>query len=121
MERMNRAGQLDLLRRANAQLGDFFARCGAAVQGTEEEIQTLIQLERALRSVGVLLDAGLEESTNRVMQDEFIVYRANLVRLRSVLGTLQKSAAGTRARLFVRQKHLQAARQWSAAARASGA
>jgi len=121
MERMNRTGQLDLLRRANAHLGNFFARYSAAVQGTEEEIQTLIQIERALRSVGAMLDAGLEESKDHAMQDEVGVYRANLIRLRSVLAMMQESAAGSRARLFVRQRHLQAARQWSAATRASGA
>ena len=122
MERMNSESHLDLLRRTNALLEDFFTQSsGAAVRGTEQEIQTLLQLEYALLRVGAVLDRGLQHSEDPATQDELTRYRTNLMRLRHKLPIMQESAAGCRARLFARQNHLQAARAWCAATRTTGA
>jgi len=120
MERMNRDTCLELLRRANAHLEHFFLRfSGAPVLGTNEEVDALLQVERTLHSVGALLKGGLQETKDRETQDELASYRANLLRLRRELAIMQDSAAGCRARLFARQKHLHAAQAWCAASRAS--
>jgi len=117
---MNTTGHLDLLRRANVHLENFFARfSGAPVLGTNEEVEGLLRVERALHSVRAPLDGGLQESNDRETLDELARYRANLLRLRRELAIMQESAAGCQARLFVRQKHLHAARAWCAASRAT--
>jgi hypothetical protein len=120
MERMNTAGHLDFLRRANVHLENFFARfSGAPVLGTNEEVEALLRVERALHSVRALLDGGLKETSDHETQNELARYRANLLRLRRELAMMQDSAAGCQARLFVRQKHLHAAQAWCAASRAT--
>lgn len=118
MERMNTAGRLDLVARANARLENFFARfSGAPVLGTNEEVEALLRIERALQSVRAVLDEGLKESSDHETQEALARYRANLLRLRLELAMMQESAAGCRTRLFVRQKHLHAAQAWCAASR----
>lgn len=113
---MNIENCLDLLRRANARLENFFARfSGAPVLGTDEEVEALLQVERAMRSIGTLLGKGLEESKDAETQQELARYRAHLLRLRRELAIMQDSAAGSRARLSARQKHLHAAQAWCAA------
>jgi hypothetical protein len=120
MERMNTGGRLDLLGRANMCLENFFARfSGAPVLGTNEEVEALLRVERALHSVRALLDAGAIDTTQPETLDQLARYRANLLRLRHELAIMQESAAGCRARLFVRQKHLHAAQAWCAASRAT--
>jgi len=117
---MNPASHLDLLRRANAHLENFFARfSGAPVLGTDQEIEALLRVERALHSVRALLDGSPQEGTDRETLDELARYRTNLHRLRGELAIMQESAAGCRARLFVRQKHLHAAQAWCAASQAT--
>ena len=118
MERMNSEISLSLLRCANSDLQDFFARfSGAPVLGTHEEVEALMQVERALRSVGALLDGALEDSADQQMQEELASYRDNLLRLRRELAVMQDSAASCRSRLFTRQRHLHAAQAWCAASR----
>ncbi len=118
MERMTTDTRLDLLRRANARLANFFARfSGAPVLGTTEEVEALLQVERTLHSVRALLDGGMGESKDRETQEELARYRAHLLRLHRELAIMQDSAVGCQARLFARQKHLQAAQAWCAASR----
>ena len=118
---MNIDDALNRLRRANDCLEKFFARfSGAPVLGTNEEVEALLQVEGALRSVRPLLRPSLEASQERQIQTEVVRYRANLLRLQRELAVMQDSASGTRARLFARQSHLQAARAWCAATRAAG-
>ena len=65
MGRLDTNERLELLRRANAQLRQFFERfSGAPVLGTDEEVEALLQVERSLQSVGALLgDGGLQRAT----------------------------------------------------------
>ena len=117
---MNSETSLDLLRRANSELERFFAGfSGARVEGTNQEVAALMQVERALRSIGALLNSGLQQTDNREMQQELASYRANLLRLRRELAVMQDSAASSRARLVTRQTHLHAAREWCDASRAT--
>jgi hypothetical protein len=113
-------GPLELLRRANAHFGRFFERfADAPVMGTDEEVEALLQVERTLHSIGVLLDGRLQTSADQQVREELSRYRENLVHLRSELSGMQQSAAGCKARLYSRQKHLHAAQAWCAASRAT--
>lgn len=115
---MTTLSALEVLRHANAHLGQFFARfSGAPVLGTNEEVGAMLQIERTLKSVGALLDQHSQQSADPEIREEFAKYRANLVRLLRELSAMQDSAASCRARLFARQKHLQAARASCAASR----
>jgi len=107
---------LDLLRRANARLSLFFTQFsdGAALD-PEDELRILLQAEDTLRSIGVLLQQGLQESGNREIRDELVTYRAHLIRLQRELGARRDSAMAHRARLSARQKHLRSAQAWFAA------
>ena len=122
MGRLDTSERLELLRRANARLRQFFERfSGAPVLGTDEEVEALLQVERSLQSIGALLGEGrLQKSDDSETREEVFRYRANLVRLRDELATMQQSAAGCRARLDSRQKHLHAAQAWCAASRTAG-
>ncbi len=121
MGRIDNTAHVELLRRANAHFSQFFARfTGAPVLGTDEEVEALLQVERTLQSVRVLLDGRLQQSTDSEVRDQLTLYRINLLRLRGELASMQDSAAGCRARLDMRQKHLHAARAWCAASRAIG-
>lgn len=118
MERVAEITDVDLVRRANARLGSFFQRfSGAAVLGTSEEVEALLQVERALESVKEKLDGTLQGSSDVAVRQELARYRDNLVRLRVELAGMQQSAESCRARLFLRQKHLHAAQAWCAASR----
>ncbi len=121
MGRLNNNESLELLRRANAQFRQFFERfSGAPVMGTDEEVEALLHVERTLQSVGALLDGQLEKSEEPETREELSHYRANLIRLRNELATMQQSATSCRAHLDSRQKHLHAAQAWCAASRATG-
>jgi len=119
MARMTGQTSLEQLRFANAQLALFFSRVSEAVVGTQEEIQMLLPVESALLSIGALLDQGLQQTTDRETRDEFVTYRANLVRLQRDLNNMQQAAMGRSTRLFAREKHLHAARGWCDASRAT--
>lgn len=120
MGRVETDDALELLRRANAQFGRFFESfSGAPVMGTEEEVAALLQVGRTLQSVDALLDGRLQTSEDHEVCEELVRYRKNLVRLRNELASMQESAAGCRARLYSRQKHLHAAQAWCAASRAT--
>ncbi|MFZ0311877.1 MAG: hypothetical protein WAL85_04135 [Candidatus Korobacteraceae bacterium] len=120
MERIDEPASLELLRRANERFSRFFVRfAGAPVLGTDEEVQALLQIERSLQSVGVLLDGRLQRCQNGAVRDELARYRANLVRLRHELAIMQSAALSCRERLALRQKHLQAAKAWCTASRAT--
>ena len=115
---MTTGKDVDLLRCANMRLENFFARfAGAPVLGTNEEVEALLQVERALHSVGPLLGGALERSDERETREQLARYRANLLRLRRELATMEASACDSRARLFARKKHLHAAQAWCAASR----
>jgi hypothetical protein len=121
MGRIDTNESLELLRRANGHLGRFFERfSGAPVMGADEEVAALFQLERALQLVGGLLDGRLRISGDQQVHQELAHYQENLVHLRNELARMQESAAGCRARLDSRQKHLHAAQAWCAASRATG-
>ena len=118
MERINSEIRLRALRRANSDLEDFFTRfSGIPVSGTHEEVEALRQVERALRSVGTLLDGGSKDIASLDTQEELASYRTILVRLRRELAVMQDSAVSCRSQLFTRQKHLRGAQAWWAASR----
>jgi hypothetical protein len=120
MGRLDINHSLDLLRRANAQVERFLQRFSAVpVMGSEEEVDALLLVERALSSVAGLLDGQLQKSEDRQLRQELLRYRWNLVHLRDELGRMQDSAMGCRERLQSRQKHLHAAQAWCAASRAT--
>jgi len=120
MERVDDQAGLEALRRANERFGRFFARfSGAPVLGTDEEVEALLQVEATLQSVGAFLDGRLQRSQAAAVRDELARYRANLVRLRHELASMQSAANSCRARLIARQKHLHAAQAWCAASRAT--
>ncbi|MGA2902604.1 MAG: hypothetical protein ABSD98_02135 [Candidatus Korobacteraceae bacterium] len=120
MERIDDQASLQLLRRANERFGHFFRRfSGAPILGSEQEAEALLKLESALKSVDAFLDGRLQRSQAAQVRDELTRYRANLVRLRQELANMQSAAIGCRARLASRQKHLQAAKAWCAASRAT--
>ncbi len=112
MERI--ADDLDRLRQANDELSRFFARfAGSPALGSDDEVEALLSMERTVREVGKLLDWDLLHSRDEHVRDELELYRQNLARLRRELSILQGSAIDCRARLFVRENHLQAARAWA--------
>ena len=117
---MNANDPLELLRRANARLGLFFARVSASdALGTQEELNMLLQLEEAVRSVEVLLQQGVQAIADREVRAELAVYRANLERLLRQLGAMQDSAVAQRDRLVARQSHLRGAQAWFAASQST--
>ena len=111
---------LELLRSANESFGRFFQHfAGIPVRGTAEEVEAMLEVERVLRSVGTLLNRGLRASQDTAMRDEIGRYRENLLRLHRELSAMENSAIRSRARLFTREEHLQAAQAWCAAARST--
>ncbi len=115
---MKQNSHIELLRQANASLVHFFERStGASEVGHVEEVEALSQLEETLRSVGVLLDEGVQNSSDTNIREELAHYRANLVSLRRELSVLEDAATACRARLHLRQQHLQAAKAWCIASR----
>jgi len=118
MEGIADDAKLEVLRRANSCFGRFFARfSGAALFGTDEEIEALRQVEFSLESVRVLLEDRIQRSQHAAMRQELADYGANLVRLRAQLGLMQQSAMDCQTRLRSRQQHLHAAKSWCALAR----
>ena len=116
MERMNSRNECELLRGANQQLDRFLMRFApAAVSGTKEEVEAILQLQRTLKSVGALLRHDVQHSQDGEVQSELAIYRANLIKLRRGLAALQDSAASCQARLLARQRHLNAAQAWCVA------
>ena len=104
---------LKVLRHANARLASFFDRfCGVPVVVSDQEVVALAQLERALRSVGDLLDQGVQQDKNPQVRDELSRYAENLRRLRYELASRQTLALECRERLSARQQHLHAAQAW---------
>jgi hypothetical protein len=113
-------GSLELLRRANSRLTQFFDRfAGAPVLGTDEELQSMLEVEYTLKSVAALLDGRLQSDPAVGVRDELARYRVQLLRLRNELFRMEQSAASSRARLSARQKHLHAAQAWCEASRAT--
>ena len=84
-----------------------------------EVVEAMLEVERVLRSVGTLLNRGLRASQDTAMRDEIGRYRENLLRLHRELSAMENSAIRSRARLFTREEHLQAAQAWCAAARST--
>ncbi len=120
MECIAHQAGLELLRQANDRFGRFFARfSGAPVLGSDEEVAALLQVESTLKSVGVFLDGRLQRSENSALRDELARYRANLLRLRHELATMQTAAASCQRQLLDRQRHLHAAKAWCAASRST--
>ena len=118
MERLNEQAGVELLRQANQCFGRFFTRfSGVPVVGAEEEIKAMLQVENALQAVGPYLDGRLQRNTSGEVRDELARYRDNLLRLRLELTAMESSARDARARLSVRQNHLEAAKEWCAASR----
>jgi hypothetical protein len=114
MERLEKPAEIDVLRDANQGLRAFLARSAGDVQGSEDDVGAMLEVERILRAVGRELDR-LRCCDRDDVRVELELYRDNLVRLRQQLGFLQKSATECQARLFIREKHLRAAQQWCAA------
>lgn len=120
MERIEEVSSLDVVRRANDGFRNFFARfAGLPVEGSEEELQAMLQIEGTLRSVGALLENGLASSKSADLHRELGEYRENLLRLRQELRRMESSATACRGRLFRREQHLRASRAWCAAARST--
>ncbi|MGB7555801.1 MAG: hypothetical protein WBM04_15620 [Candidatus Korobacteraceae bacterium] len=115
---MKQNSHIELLRQANASLLHFLGRStGVSEVDRIEEVEALLQLEEALRSVGVLLDGGVQNSSDRDIREELARYRGNLVSLRRELSVMQDAATACRARLHLRQQHMQAAKAWCIASR----
>jgi len=111
---------LNVLLTANARLANFFDRfSGMPVQGTQQEVEALSQVELALHSVGNLLNQGVQQSNDKKVREELAKYGTHLLRLQRELAVMQGVAADCRARLSARQKHLQAAQAWCNASQAS--
>ena len=112
---MERIGDnLERLRQANDELSRFFARfAGSPALGSDDEVEALLSVERTVRTTGKLLDWDLLHSGDELVRDELDLYRQNLARLRHELSILQGSAIDCRARLFVRENHMQAVRAWA--------
>ena len=89
------------------------------VLGTQQEVEALSQLERALHSVGNLLNQGVQESNDGKVREELSRYGTYLLRLRRELATMQDLAIDCRVRLSTRQKHLDAAQAWCDASQAT--
>ncbi len=120
MERLDPNAWVDLLRDANADFERFFTRfAGVPVVGTDEELGGLLEIEQTLQAIRPLLNGRLQQSEDADVREELGLYRANLVRLRQELLNLQDSAGARRARLFLRQRNLEAAKAWCAASRAT--
>lgn len=122
MERMkhNEQSGVELLQKANQCFGRFFARfSGVPVLGADEEVKAMIQVENALRAVGPYLDGRLQGNADDAVRQELNRYRDNLLRLRLELAAMENSALDTRAHLSARKNHLEAAKAWCAASRAT--
>lgn len=120
MERLEEISSLDHLRDANEHFRNFFARfAGLPVEGNEEELKAMLQIEGTLRSVGALLQGGLPAAKNGELQRELGEYRENLLRLREELSRMEGSATACRSRLFSREQHLRATQAWCAIARST--
>jgi hypothetical protein len=120
MERLER-DLLETFCRANSTLASFFrAYSGQAVQGSTEELQAMLGVERILTEAGRLLRHELPRSADPEVRRELAIYRENLLRLRAELGAMQQSASAAQAHITVRRKHLDSARQWCAASRDTG-
>jgi hypothetical protein len=118
--RMDLAASLNLLRTANESFRRFFEHfAGVPVHGTDEEVEAMLQVERTLRAVGRFLNRDLKAAQTDEMREEIGRYRENLLRLHQELSTMQSSAHRSRARLFTREEHLQAAQAWCAATRST--
>ena len=109
---------LNVLRQANESLRRFLAENAGIAQGNEDEVQTMLQLERSLRAAGGQLDR-LQREDGEDVRVQLSLYRDNLLRLRRQLGILQKTALDRQSRLLVREKHLRAAQAWCASTRAT--
>lgn len=119
MESLNEPAGVDLLKHANRSLREFLARDADAVQGSEEDVSAMLDIERTLRTVGLQLNV-LQRSEHPDVHQQLELYRDNLLRLRRQLGVMQHSATECQARLFVREKHLRATQEWCAATRGTG-
>jgi hypothetical protein len=120
MERLEEISGLGLIHDSNERLRNFFARFGGLpVEGKEEELKAMLQIERILRSVGALLESGIQAAKNSELHRELAEYRENLLRLREELRRMEGSATATRTRLFTREQHLQATRAWCATTRST--
>lgn len=119
MECLETSTGLDALREANRSLRSFLAREARDVQGSDDDLNAMLEVERTLRMVGMQLDL-LRRSERADVRTELELYRDNLLRLRRHLGVMQVSATDCQARLFIRDKHLRAAQEWCAATRSTG-
>jgi len=117
---MDPAASLDLLRGANETFRRFFEHfAGVRVGGTDKEVEAMLQVERTLRAVGRFLKGDLKAAQDDELHDEIGRYRENLLRLHQELSTMRSSAQRSRAQLFTREEHLQAAQAWCAATRST--
>jgi hypothetical protein len=117
MARLEEASSVELVRSANQRFDDFFKRFGGMpVEGTQDELHAMLEIEGALRKVGTMLEGGLQDSGSE-LRHELAEYRENLLRLRQELRRMKNSATATRGRLFTREQHLQATRAWCDATR----
>jgi hypothetical protein len=119
MARLEEVSSFDLVRRANEAFYVFFERfAGMPVEGTEDELRAMLEIEQTLNSMGAALEGGMRNTSNE-LHHELAEYRENLLRLRDELRRMENSATKTRGRLFTREQHLQATRAWCDAARST--
>ncbi len=120
MERVKDGDSRELLHRANACLTGFFERfSGAPPAEPYEELRALLQLNATLESVGALLDGRVQSTADPGLREALGCYRENLIRLRSELAAMNKSAIARRASLDSRRDHLCGARAWCVVSRAT--
>jgi hypothetical protein len=107
MGRAKRNRCLKLLRHANARLERFFARVSQQITlHPQEELDILLQVERTVRAVGALLSAGVAQNDELVLRKQLARYRANMVRLRHTLASMQAGNCECQGRLFIGSKRV---------------
>jgi hypothetical protein len=118
MGRLDEGACLELLRKTNVDLRGFLDRSsGVPVLGTNEEVDAMLRLEHALKSVGALLSEGVQSYSDSALREEFARYGENLLQLRQDLAAMQQSAQVCWERVRSRQDHLRSAKDWCAASR----
>ncbi len=117
---MNDSRHLDLLCQANASIIRFLMRSSdSPAAGSGEELQALLQMEETLHSVGLALrDGRLQDvAQDPDIREQISLYCENLMSLRRELSVMQEAAIACRTRLYRRQHHLQAVKDWCTASR----
>lgn len=118
MERVMAFEELSILQHANHVILEFLGRyAGRPVQGTQQEVRALCEIEATVRSVGAILHAGQPSAMPQPVSAELTMYRENLTRLHNELACLQISASERLNGCEGRRDHLNGLQLWYRALR----